>query len=68
MSQGTRTQEQSVGHFARPELFLADLDSDTTASLIAASADVVLIVDEAGVIRDLAFGSEELLTQGCQEW
>ncbi len=68
MPQGTRTQEQGVGHFARPELFLADLGADDAASLIAASADVVLIVDAAGVIRDLAFGSEDLITQGCQGW
>ncbi len=68
MPQVTGKQEEGVGHFARPELFLADLEPDVAASLIAASADVVLIVDGAGVIRDLAFGSEELIAQGCQDW
>jgi transcriptional regulator PpsR len=66
MPQGT--QEQIVGHLARPELFLADLDADVAASLIAASADVILIVDDTGVIRDMAFGNEELLAQGYQSW
>jgi transcriptional regulator PpsR len=68
MPQATRSQERSVGHFGNPELFLADLDADIAASLIAASADVVLIVDDTGVIRDLAFGSEELLSHGYQGW
>jgi transcriptional regulator PpsR len=66
MSQGT--QEQIVGHLARPELFLADLDADVVASLIAASADVILIVDDTGIIRDMAFSNEELLTPGYQSW
>ncbi len=61
-------QEQLHGHFARPELFLASLDPGTTASLISASADVVLIVDDAGVIRDMAFGSDELRDHGYRQW
>jgi transcriptional regulator PpsR len=65
MSQGT--QEHSVGRFETPGLFLADLDADVAASLIAASADVVLIVDGDGVIRDMAFGSEELLHHGYHD-
>ena len=61
-------QENTSGQFGRPEVFLADLDPDVTASLIAAAADVVLMVDDAGVIRDLAFGSEELKNLGYSEW
>ncbi|MES2974262.1 MAG: transcriptional regulator PpsR [Pseudomonadota bacterium] len=66
MSQGT--QERTIGHFESPELFLAGLDADVAGNLIAASADVVLIVDDAGVIRDMAFGSDELLSHGYQDW
>ncbi len=66
MSQGT--QERTVGHFITPELFLADLDADMAATLIAAAADVVLIVDATGVIRDMAFGNEELRSHGYREW
>lgn len=66
MPQGT--QERLIGHFDKPELFLAGLDADVTASLVTAAADVVLVVDGAGIIRDLAFGSDELLKEGYQEW
>ncbi|MES2978357.1 MAG: transcriptional regulator PpsR [Pseudomonadota bacterium] len=54
-------------HFEMPGQFLADLDADSAAELITAAADVVLILDESGVIRDLAFGSDELL-EGCHQW
>lgn len=62
------SQERIEGRFSTPELFLADLDADAAATLISAAADVVLIVDDAGVIRDLAFGNDELLTHGCHDW
>ena len=62
------TQAYIDRHFEMPGQFLADLDADAAAELITAAADVVLILDHAGVIRDLAFGSDELLAQGCQDW
>ena len=70
MPQGTQGTQQlkAAGHFASPNLFFGDLDADATATLIAAAADVVLIVDEAGVIRDLAVGNDELLSHGYHEW
>ena len=61
-------QERIDGRFATPELFLSDLDAGAAASLISAAADVVLIVDDAGVIRDLAFGNNELIAHGCSDW
>lgn len=62
------SQEHTIGQFETPELFLANLDADAAASLITASADVVLVLDEAGVIRDLAFGSDDLLSHGYHDW
>lgn len=59
---------QNIGRFGGAGQFLTDLDADTTASLITAVADVVLVIDDSGVIRDAAFGSEELLSHGYQEW
>ncbi len=55
-------------HFEMPSQFLANLDVDTAAELITAAADVVLVLDDSGVIRDLALGSDDLRTQGCHEW
>jgi transcriptional regulator PpsR len=61
-------QEHSTGRFRQPELFLANLDADTAGNLVAAAADVVLIVDDEGIIRDMALGSNELQSQGYLEW
>jgi transcriptional regulator PpsR len=47
-----------------PKNSLGDLDAEAAATLIAAAADVALIVDGEGVIRDVAFGSDELSREG----
>ncbi|HSC64525.1 MAG TPA: transcriptional regulator PpsR [Caldimonas sp.] len=54
--------------FASPSRSLGALDADVVGRLIAAASDVALIVDEKGVIRDLAFGSEDLLREGYYDW
>ena len=66
-SQLQATDETTTGHFDSPELFLAGLDAQTAASLISAAADVALVLDEHGVIQDMAFGSEEL-KHGRHDW
>ena len=66
MPQGT--YERHSGKFGKPESFLADLDAQTAATLIAAAADVVLIIDDRGVIQDMAFASDELLSHGSSQW
>ncbi len=62
------TKENNFGHFDSPEQFLAGLDAQTAASLISAAADVALILDEHGVIQDMAFGTDELKQHGHQDW
>ncbi len=54
--------------FESPARSLGDLDADVAGRLIAAAADVALIIDDKGVIRDLAFGSEDLLREGYYDW
>ncbi|MBN9205493.1 transcriptional regulator PpsR [Methylibium petroleiphilum] len=54
--------------FDEPTLSLGDLDAEAAGRLIAASSDVALIVDGEGIIRDLAFGNEELSKAGYHEW
>ncbi|WP_198369196.1 transcriptional regulator PpsR [Roseomonas rosulenta] len=46
--------------FSTPRVSLGDLDADAAAALISAAADIALILDEHGIIRDVAFSSEEL--------
>jgi len=57
-----------VSGFLASEHALGELDADTAGRLIAAAADVTLVLDGEGVIRDLAFGSEELSKEGYQHW
>lgn len=39
---------------------LGQLDADVAAGLVVASADFALVLDEAGSIRDVGFGSDDL--------
>ena len=54
--------------FQSPARSLGDLGADVAGRLLAAAADVALIVDDKGVIRDLAFGSDDLLREGYHDW
>lgn len=56
--------------FTTPSTSLGDLDADASAGLIAAAADLALVLDESGLIRDVAFGNEELARQfdGQDTW
>ncbi|MCU0762542.1 MAG: transcriptional regulator PpsR [Hydrogenophaga sp.] len=55
-------------HFEMPGQFLSNLDLDTAADLISAAADVVLIMDESGVIQDLALSGEDLDADLLLDW
>lgn len=48
--------------FIAPRQTLGDLNADAASALVAASADIALIVNGEGVIRDMAVQNEELLT------
>jgi transcriptional regulator PpsR len=58
----------AVKPFNLPKKSLGDLDADVAAKLILASADVALVVDSKGIIRDLALESEELSKDGFDGW
>jgi len=49
-----------VKAFRSPRTTLGDLDSETAAALIASAADIALILDEAGVIRDVSIAAHDL--------
>lgn len=58
----------SLKPFETPKQSLGGLDASTAASLIEAAADVALVIDKDGVIRDLAFGNDELAKEGYRKW
>jgi transcriptional regulator PpsR len=57
-----------VTNFHAPKESLGDLDAEAAATLIAATADIALILDSNGVIRDLAFGTDELSAEWHARW
>lgn len=54
--------------FNTPKKFLGELDSDSAAELVAATADIALILDKDGVIRDVATGNSELGAEIDGKW
>lgn len=54
--------------FQYPEKFLSGLDPKTAGAVIAAAADVALVIDDGGVVRDVAFGSNDLPSHGYAKW
>lgn len=56
--------------FKAPKRYLAHLDADTAAAIVAAVADVALILDRDGVIRDIAFNNDDLVAEleGTDRW
>jgi transcriptional regulator PpsR len=56
--------------FRTPKSTLGDLDADAVAELIAAATDIALIVDEAGVIQDVAIAADDLARDlpGHERW
>jgi transcriptional regulator PpsR len=59
-----------VKQFNDSKKWLSDLDGDVAAKLVTVAADVTLIVSDArqGVIRDIAFGNEELAAALGDKW
>lgn len=49
-----------VKTFISPDASLGELDAQSVATLIATASDIALVIDQDGIILDLAFQSEEL--------
>ncbi|MDZ7651651.1 MAG: transcriptional regulator PpsR [Burkholderiaceae bacterium] len=58
----------TASQFLAPKKSLGSLDVEAAARLITAAADIALVVDSQGVIRDLSFGNEELAKEGYSDW
>lgn len=58
----------AVSLFQAPTESLGEIGADVAAKLIAAAADVALIIDSSGVIRDVASHNTELAEMGRARW
>jgi transcriptional regulator PpsR len=54
--------------FSSPGKSLAGFDTAAASRVIAAAADLALVLDDRGLIRDLSIGSEELSDDGYENW
>lgn len=63
-----RVPSKRVETFRAPKRHLGEIDAESAARLLTAAADIALVIDTKGVIRDVALGSEELLRDGCANW
>lgn len=55
-------------HFTAPKESLGDLGAEAVAMLIAAAADIALVLDRNGIIRDMALSSDELSGEWGAKW
>lgn len=55
-------------NFKAPRKALDGLDHSTVAALITAAADIALVLDRRGVVRDIAIGSTELAADLVGDW
>ncbi len=58
----------SLDQFEATRQLLADIDAPAAASLIAAAADVALVIDGQGIIRDVSLGHDETGLEGSATW
>jgi len=58
----------TVKPFDSPMGLLHGVDAESAARLIAAASDVALLLDDKGVIRDLAFNDGALLPEAGARW
>lgn len=53
---------------AFPGQYLGDLDADAVGELLTTSADILLVLDGQGVIRDVACHGDPTLVAACEQW
>lgn len=69
-----RRDRASVGvriparQFKTPKKSLGDLDAQAAAALIAAAADIALVIDAGGIVRDVALGDDTFVLDGWEGW
>lgn len=56
-----------MNNFKAPEN-LGTINGQTAASLLGAAADIALVIDKRGVIRDISVSSDELASKNTQRW
>ncbi len=64
----SKVDRKSLSQFRSPKKLLGELGVEAAANLIAAAADIALVLDSKGVIRDIAVGNDELAKEDFAKW
>lgn len=64
----TQVERYAVDSFRTPKKSLGDLDADVAAKVIAAAADIAVILDAKGVVRDVSLRGAEFGKDGFEAW
>ena len=67
MMDGTLSKE-TVKSFSDPRQWLGGLDAELAATVIAAAADIAVVVDKAGVVCDVASSNDLRLLEAGERW
>ncbi len=59
---------KSGSQFRWPKKSLTGLDPLSASKLISATADIALVIDANGIVRDVALGSGDLSQEGTESW
>lgn len=59
---------KSGSQFKWPKRSLTGLDPLSASRLIGASADIALVIDAKGIVRDIALGIDDLQQEGTNSW
>lgn len=57
-----------MNSFKAPSENLGTIDGQTASNLLGAAADIALVIDKRGVIRDLSVSSAEIAGKNTQKW
>src|SRR5271156_6841247 len=58
----------ALARFAKPADSLSSIDPETAAALITTSSDLTLVVDNKGIVRDVAFADSALAKETYRDW
>ncbi len=54
--------------FRAPKETFGALDAETAAALVEGATDIAVVVDHAGIVCDIAYGSEDLTSELTSNW
>lgn len=57
-----------VSPFRAPKETFGTLDAETAAALVEGATDIAVVVDQAGIVCDISFGSEDLSSELSKDW